>query len=1077
MKLSDTSIRRPVFTLMVISALMVLGLISMFSKLGLNLWPDVSFPIIVITTPYPGASPQEMETLVTKPIEEAVSGVNGVKRVQSWSRESFSTVLVEFHLETNIKLAAVDVREKVQAIRGDLPDEVEEPVIRRFDPTDTPVLTYTVSARRVPYEIRHTAKDRIQPAIAAADGVGSVEILGGLEREIQVNLDLQALQSRRIPIERVLDLMASENLNVPAGHVVTGQREVTLRTLGEFRSVDEIANLVVLDQGGTQVRIRDIGTVVDGYKEIRKTARTDGKPAIAIEIRRQSGTNTVEVAKNVFKAVENLKTQLPPDYALTKIIDSADRVQKEVHEVGLTIVYGALMAVAVIFFFMLDWRSTFISALALPTSVITTFFFMWIMGFTINVMTLMALSLAIGMLIDDAVVVRENIFRHMEAGQDPVTAAREGTAEIGLAVMATTFTIVAVFLPVGFMSGIVGKFFQEFGLTVVGAVLVSLFVAFTLDPMLSANFMKPVDPDHRARIASHRFLGRFVAFFDEVDARYRRALQWALDHRKTVIVTALGLFILAIVLARLMGSEFVAKEDRGEFDISLEMPAGTSFAAMDDVVRRTERLVAQDPDYVRMYTVVGRSTALGAVAEEVNHANIRALFKPKTDRERSVWEIEDDIRDRLKAIPGLKYVLAEIPWAEGAGEYPVNLYMRGEDLATLTRLSEKALELVRHTPGAVDVDTSLEFGKPEVTVVLDRERAASSGVGVAAAARSLRAAVEGEVRSRYRDGRDEYDIRVRLRAEDRDAPSLLANMLVPSAHGDLAYLKEVASLSDASGPGQIERENRQRQVSITANIRGRALGDVVADVGRGVRAMGLPPGYVWGFSGEAQRMEESFQALLVALGLAVLFIYMTLAAQFESFLHPFTIMLSLPLAIVGAFMALFFCGKNLGMSPMIGVVMLMGLVTKNGILLVDYTNTLRGRGLGLRQAILEAGRVRLRPILMTSLAMIFGMIPTAVGKTANAEFRSPMAIAIIGGLITSTLLTLVVIPVVYTYIDRIGQRRRGEQDEPERAAPEAIPATSLRPPPPPTPGTGLEEVMKGPEGSGSAHGSAVRKAS
>ena len=1052
MLLSDISIRRPVFTVMVISALMVLGLIAMFGKLGLNLFPDVAFPVVVITTPYPGASPQEIETLVTKPIEEAVSGVNGVKRVQSWSRESFSTVLVEFLLETNIKLAAVDVREKVQGIRGDLPEDVEEPVIRRFDPADTPVLTYTISAQRSPYEIRRTAKDTIQPAIASAEGVGSVEVLGGLEREIQVNLDLQALQSRRIPIERVLSLMASENLNVPAGHVTTGAREVTLRTLGEFRSLDEIANLVVMDQGGGQIRIRDIGTVVDGYKEIRKTARTNGKPAVAIEIRKQSGTNTVEVAANVFKAIDRLQQTLPPDYTLTKIIDSAERVQKEVHEVGLSIVYGALMAVAVIFFFMLDWRSTFISGLALPTSVITTFFFMWVMGFTINVMTLMALSLSIGMLIDDAVVVRENIFRHMERGEDPVTAAREGTAEIGLAVMATTFTIVAVFLPVGFMSGIVGKFFQEFGLTVVGAVLVSLFVAFTLDPMLSANFMKPVDPDHRARIAARPILGRFVAFFDRVDARYRTALQWALDHRKTVIASALGLFALALVLAGLMGAEFIAKEDRGEFDVSLEMPVGTSFSAMDEVVRRVERIVAADPDYVRMYTVVGRSSALGPVTEEVNRANVRALFKEKTERSRTLWEIEDDIRTKLRAIAGLKYVLTDIPWAEGAGEYPINLYIRGDDLKTLTRLSEKAHKLVRHTPGAVDVDTSLEIGKPEVTVVLNRDRAAASGVGVAATARSLRAAVEGEVRSRYRDGKDEYDIRVRLRPADRRVPSLLENMLISSANGNLLYLKEVALLSDASGPGQIERENRQRQVSITANIRNRALGDVVSDVAKGVRAMGLPPGYISGFTGEAQRMDESFSALLAALGLAVLFIYMTLAAQFESFLHPFTIMLSLPLAIVGAFMALFFSGKNLGMSPMIGVVMLMGLVTKNGILLVDYTNTLRARGLALRQAILEAGRVRLRPILMTSLAMIFGMLPTALGQTANAEFRSPMAIAIIGGLITSTLLTLVVIPVVYTYIDRFGSRRRVEQEEPARAAPEGLPAPAPMGPDQPVPG-------------------------
>ncbi|MDP3938018.1 MAG: efflux RND transporter permease subunit [Deltaproteobacteria bacterium] len=1046
MWISEVSIRRPVFTVMVISALMVLGLISMCGKLQLDLFPDVAFPVVIITTPYPGASPEEVETLVTKPIEEAVSGVSGLKRIQSWSRESVSTVLAEFRLETDIKLAAVDVREKVETVRHLLPEDVEDPLTERFDPADTPVLVYSIAANRNPYEIRRATEDLIKPAIEGVDGVGQVDIIGGLEREIQINLDLHALQAHRIPIERVVGLMRSENMNVPGGHVTSGQRELTIRTLGEFRNLEEIADLVVSDEGGTQVRIRDIGTVVDGYKEVRKSARTNGLPAVAVEIRKQSGSNTVEVAENVFHAVDKLREVLPPDYRLITIIDSAERVNLQVDEVGLSIFYGALMAVFVIFIFMLDWRSTVISALALPTSVISTFFFMWLMGFSINIMTLMALSLAIGMLIDDAVVVRENIFRHMEEGDDPVTAARVGTAEIGLAVMATTFTIVAVFLPVGFMSGIVGKFFQEFGLTVVAAVMISLFVSFTLDPMLSANVMKPVAPDYRQQIETHPILGYFVRFWDRTYARYETVLRWALDHRKTVLGAALGMFVISIFVAGLMGSEFVAKEDRSEFNIALEMPVGTSYKAMDEVVKRVEQVLSEHPDYVRMYTVVGRSAALGAVSEDVNQATIRALFTPKLERNKSIWEIQDDIRARIKNIAGLKFVLAEIPWAEGAGEYPVNLYIRGNDLKTLTGLSRSAYRLTRDTPGAVDVDTSLEFGKPEVAVVLDRKRAANAGVGVGGMARSLRTAVEGEVASLYRDGRDEYDIRVRLKETDREAPSLLENMLVSTARGSLVLLKEVADLQERTGPGQIERENRQRQVTITANSPNRALGDVIKDLQTGMKAMDIPPGYAWGFSGEAQRMEESFQALLAALGLAILFIYMVLAAQFDSFLHPFTIMLALPLAVIGAFLALFLTGKHLGMSPMIGIVMLMGLVTKNGILLVDHAIVQRQNGLGAREAMLKAGPIRLRAIVMTSLAMIFGMIPTAVGQAANAEFRSPMAIAIIGGLITSTLLTLVVIPVVFTYVDRFSFRRRVHAPARKPVAADAGPAPAGRTP-------------------------------
>lgn len=1027
MFLSETSIRRPVFTTMVTLALMTLGLLGAH-HLGVDLFPDVSFPIVTVTTSYPGAGPEEVEQLVTKPIEEQISAVNGVDEVRSTSRDSISTVVVQFKLEADIKMAATDVRDKVAAIRAALPKDVKEPVIQRVDPTALPVLTYALSSRRDSAETRRLAEDVIKPRLEAVEGVAAVKVQGGLEREIHVFLDRGGLEALGLSLAGLAQQLGGEGSDLPAGRVTTGKSELNVKTLGRFRSVDELRAMVVATSPtGAQVRLSDVARVEDGYKESRVRARLDGQDAVVLEVQKQGGANTVRIADAVYQAVASSREALPPDIKILKAIDASTYIRRNVADVTEAIVLGGAMAILVIFLFMLDWRSTLISALALPTSVVATFFAMWWMGFTFNMMTLLALSLAIGLLIDDAVVVRENIYRHMERGEDPISAARRGTAEIGLAVMATTFTIVAVFVPVAFMGGIVGRFFRQFGLTVTAAVLVSLFVSFTLDPMLSARVVRPILPGHRDRLAAGRLTGRIVRLQDRLDAGYRRLIGWSLRHRARVVGVALVLLALSLVLTRFMGTAFMTPEDRGEFEVKLEMPAGISIDEMDRVTRRAEGLLQQNAQIRSLYTVVG-------AGDEANRSSIRVYATPKRQRSASQWDIQDDLRRRLAAVPALRSTLGDIDFMEGAAhELPITLYVRGEDYGRIQQGARAALEVVKGVRGVKDADLSFRAGRPETNIRVDRPRAADLGVSVGTVAQTARLALEGEVVAKYRQGDRDYDVRLQLAPEDRSSLGTVRELLLPAtgrrlgagSNGGarLVRLADLADLVAGSGPATIERLDRQRQITVSANVEGRSLGDVIRDLQAGLARLERP-GIRFVLGGQARDMAESFQATLLALLVAVVFIYFVLASQFESFVHPFTIMAALPLALVGALLLLFLTGHPLSMAAMIGIILLMGLVTKNAILLVDKTNELRVQGKGMIEALLEAGPARLRPILMTSAAMVLGMLPTALTRAEGSEFRAPMAIAVIGGVVVSTFLTLVVVPVVYTFMDAFTLKRR-----------------------------------------------------
>src|SRR5687768_8660963 len=806
MWISDLSIRRPVFATMVIMSFMVLGVVSM-TRLGIDLFPEVNFPFVNISVVYPGASPEEVETLVTRPIEDAVAGVNGVKRVISSSTESRAMVGLELRLEVNPQAAAAEVREKVAAIRSRLPEQIEDPTIVRSDIAALPIMTFAVGSSQRSDVTRRQVEDDLKPLLEQIDGVAAVDVNGGDIREIQVDLDPGRLEALGLPVTLVAEKLAAENLDLPGGQMKRDGQTISLRTKGEFETAAEIESVILRSDGGSTVRVRDVGGVVDGFEERTSTTRLDGADAVSFSIKKQSGGNTAAIAERVQATLERARTTFPA-LQIRAVHDDSEFIRENVAQVREAIIFGALMAVLVIFVFMRDWRSTLITALALPTSVISTFFFMWMAGFTINMMTLMALSLVIGILIDDAVVVRENIFRHMEQGEDPVTAAHRGTAEIGLAVMATTFTILAVFLPVGFMTGLVGQFFKSFALTIAFAVAMSLLVAFTLDPMLSSRFVRYVPPEERMKTRTGRILETWGRFYDRIDARYHRILAWAVRHPWSVLAMAGSIFVASLSTLAVIGTEFVPPEDRGQFEVNAELPPGTSFEQSVQMIAMLEKKIHEIPEVRQVFSTVG-------VNGDPLKANLRIKATSKRERERGLEVIKTDTRQRLASIPLIKAIVTDPEFMQGSpSQAPISVYVRGDDITELQRLSDEIVTKVRQVPGTVDVDSSLESGQPEMIARINRELAADLGFDVSSVAMQLRGMVEGVVPTTLREGDKEYDIRVRLAPEFRNDFQYIARAPLYSPRGALVRTSDIASIEPGVGPTNIEREQRRRQAKI-----------------------------------------------------------------------------------------------------------------------------------------------------------------------------------------------------------------------------------------------------------------------
>jgi len=1033
MFLSDLSIRQPVFATMMMVGLVVLGIFS-YKDLSTDLFPDIDMPVVSVRTIYPGVSPETVETEVTRRIEEVVNPIEGVRHIMSTTTEGVSIVVIEFELGTDIHTAAQDVRSKVSALRRDFPDGVEEPVIDRLDPADMPILSLSVTSDRLtPKQITTLTEKTIKKRLENIDGVGSLMIVGGQRREIQVLLDPDRMKIYNLTIPEVVASLARENLEVPAGKIEHGPIDELVRIEGKFQNARQFEDLIVKNVRGVPIYLHQVAEVVDGHEEQRTLALVGQKRAIALEMRKQSGSNTVDVADAIKEALPGINRELDGQAHLAIVRDMSLFIRDSIHDVQITLVLGAVFTVLVVFVFLNSWRSTVITGLTLPVSVISAFIIMKVLGFSLNVLTLMGLSLSIGLLIDDAIVVRENIVRHMQKGRDHFEAARRGTAEIGMAVMATTFSIIAVFVPVAFMGGVVGQFFYEFGITVAFAVLVSLFVSFTLDPMLSSRWYDPaIETSVRRRGLAH-LLEAFDRRFDDLHRIYGGVIAFSLRHRGFVLAVALILFFASVAAFPYLGSAFMPNYDRGEFQVSFKAAPGASIGETEKVARDISDIISRQPGVIYTFTTIGAGAAAA-----INEGIVYIKLKPKSERALSYNELRSQVRADLV---GFGAAITSVEEVEEMGDAkPIQISVRGTDLVTLDRLSSEVADLVRSVPGAADVDRSLDRDKPEVKVRIDRKFASDLGIRLDSVAMSLRALLAGEVATQFEDeDGDAYDVRVRLASEQRRSLELLNEIDILSTEKDddgvdmLIPIGQIASFQRGTGASQIRRYDLIREVRVSANTAGRPLGDVIEDIRAGGELVNFPPGFEISYTGQTEDMREMFGFIYQALILAVVFIYLILASQFGSFTHPFAIMLSLPLSLIGVVGILLITGDTLNIMSMIGLILLMGLVTKNAILLIDYANRLRRDGASRDQALIKAGRTSLRPIVMTTLAMIFRMLPLAFEIGAGSEMRAPMARAVIGGLITSTLLTLVAVPVVYSLLDSLVSRFRVTRKNPVEA--------------------------------------------
>ena len=1044
------SIGNPVMAVMVMLAFVVLGLFS-YQRLKVDQFPEIDFPTVVVQTDYPGAAPEVVESDVTRKIEESVNTIAGINQLFSRSYEGTSVVIVQFNLEINGRRAADDVREKLSVVKAAFRAEVKEPRVSRFDPASSPIFTLALTSPDNSKDVQTLttyADQVVKKRLENVRGVGAVALVGGVKREINVYLQPQAMEALGVGVETVMAAVRSENQDLPAGALRSREAERIVQIEGRIKRPEDLNKLIIARRGGTSsgtgatnaqpVRLSQVAQVVDGPEEVESLALYNGQRMLALEVKKSQGENTIDVVDGLLKTAEALKPQLPAGMALQVVRDGSRPIRVSVANVKRTLFEGALLTVGIVFLFLNSWRSTVITGLTLPIALIGTFLFMDMFGFSINMITLMAMSLCVGLLIDDAIVVRENIVRHVQMGQSAHDAAMAGTQEIGPAVLATTLSIVAVFLPIGFMSGIIGKFFHEFGLTIVAAVLISMFVSFTLDPMLSSIWHDPAidregQPFKPKGLYDHT-LGRLTHWVDrgsrKLGDRYVATLGWSLQHKGATLAIALATLVGALLLVPRLGTEFVPKADFSEITVSFFTPAGSSLASTESRARQVDAVLRELPEVKYTLATINTGQAAGR-----NNVSVFIRLVDRKQRSRSVDQMAVPLRARLAQVAGITVTHVGLGDAVGGGK-PISLSIQGTDLVELQRLTTTFMAKLTQIPGLVDADTSMKPPKPTVVIDVHRDAANDLGLSVGSITTTLRALVAGQTVGDWRAANDQtYDVKVRLAPESRDNPDDLGRLglvLGSNADGSMrsVRLSQVADVRSGFGANQVNRRDLNRESELTANTSGRALGEVSADIRKVMDATPLPPGYSYRFGGSSKDMQDSFGYAISALALGVVFIYMILASQFRSFLQPLALMSSLPLTLIGVVGALLIWRSTLNMFSVIGVIMLMGLVTKNAILLVDFAIRARAPsvddqgqpvpGLPRNQALLTAARVRLRPILMTTLAMIFGMLPLALALSEGSEQRAPMGQAVIGGVITSSLLTLVVVPVIYCWLDDLG---------------------------------------------------------
>ncbi|EMY78287.1 RND transporter, Hydrophobe/Amphiphile Efflux-1 (HAE1)/Heavy Metal Efflux (HME) family, permease protein [Leptospira weilii serovar Ranarum str. ICFT] len=1085
MSLASISIQRPIFVTCTVLIILIAGYLSM-NKLGVDLFPNVTIPVVTVTIPYPGAAPNEIETLVARPVEDELSTISGVKRVKSVCNESVGTVIVEFTLETDVKYAEQQVRDKVSSVKPKLPSDAKEPVIRRIDPADQPILIIALRAEELPEaELYDIANEEVKQILLSTKDVGNVSISGGRRREIHVELDRNKLKEHMIPASVVSNRLASGGMNIPAGKVSKTDKELVYRTINEFQSPQEIRDTPISLFGNeVPIKIGQLGEVKDTLEDETSRAYLNGKKAIFLMVYKQSGSNTVAVAQNVKKKVIEINQDLAKrkgSPVLTSTNDSSITIDNNIYDVKETIIIGIILTIIVVLLFLGSVRSTLITGLALPNSLLGAFILMAIAGFTVNVMTLLALSLAVGLLIDDAIVVRENIFRHREMGKTAREASIEGTKEVTLAVVATTMTVIAVFMPIAFVSGVVGQFLREFGLTVCFALLISLYDALTIAPMLSAYFGGKVGnhahkttsdsiPDIatqavkgktkgagataleeiayskiRSQNKSSRgilsvifspitfvlrvlergldsILSTFNVFQSWMEDKYASVLKFTLKRPFFILSGAVLIFVVSLVLTKFIPKTFLPAQDEGKFSVTLDMPPGTSVEKMGKVAQAVDQKIRSFKE-IKLVSMFNTNRSSSMFVEMV----------PSHDRKMNTTQFKAFLRKELSEFSYANPIVKDIDNV-GGGQRPFVLTVSGQKGEVVEDYAKKLFARLQKSPALLDVDISYRTGAPEFRVVPDREKEVLLGVPGTIIGTELRTLVEGTTPAVYRENGVEYDIRVRLKDSQRDLKDNFYDSFVPNFNNRLIPIRNVARVEETTGLATINRLNRNKSVEIYADVnpKGPGMGGAMEEVAKiGQTEIPLPPGIKIGYTGQAESFKEMGVSMAIAMGLGVLFIYMVLASLYESFITPIAIMLVLPLALCGAFIALFVTQKSLDIFSMIGLIMLIGVATKNSILLVDFTNQLLGQGKEMKEAIIEAGRERLRPILMTSFALIAGMLPIAIGLNEASKQRTSMGVAIIGGLISSTILTLVVVPAAFSYIEKLNQLVRRNSPNPD----------------------------------------------
>ena len=1026
MVISDFAIKRPMVTIVTMVALVVFGLFALW-QLDTDEFPDVQQPVVMAGIPYPGASPEGVEREVLQPIEDAIKGISGVDQIYGTAFDGYAQIVVLFLFEKDVQEATQDIRDAISSIRADLPLEMEEPILQRMDPSDFPIVSLTLSSpTHSPAELTRIADPALTSALRGIAGVSKVNIVGEVKREMTVQLRPQALQAAGVSVSQVVQALAAQNLAAPVGRVTGNLDERTIRLQGRLEGPQDFMQLVVAERNGQIIRLGQVADALDGTQEQRSLAlfwerdtlskSLQGREAIGIDINKSKGYSTTAVSEKIREVIDRVSATLPAGVEVNVVKDSGVRVAASVRNVQEALLEGAFLTVLVVFIFLNSWRSTVITGLALPVSVLASFVAVWAFGFTLNTMSLLGLSLAIGILIDDAIVVRENIVRHIEMGKDHMTAAHEGTDEIGLAVAATTFSIVSVFVPVAFMYGVAGQWFKPFALTIACSVLVSLFVSFSLDPMLSAYWADPQVEAHERRNPIARALDRFNAWFNRQSERYKRVIGWALDHRLAMVGLATASFVGALALPAMgiVGASFFGEEDNSELNIKIETPPGSNLDYTRLKTEEAARIVRQYPEVLYTYTTIGSATG------GVDLGSVYARLKPKHDRDVSAQALSADIRSRVERIGGATSTVFTSEW--GGQQKQIQLQLRGASLATLNSTAEQIAAEVRKVPGAVDVGLSTKGQKPELDVELNRGLAGTLGVTVGQVAQSLRPAFAGIKAGDWIDPTGEMrEVQVRLAPEARQRASDLEQLpLVIQGPTGISTLPlgQIATIKQGLGPAQITHLDAELVVNVEANTSGRSLSEVTNDINSRIEDLTLPPGVRLTQGGEVDSQNEVFGRIFAALGIAVMLMYLILVLQFGSFIEPLAILISLPLSLIGVMLALMITGDTINIMSLIGVILLMGIVAKNAILLIDFAKWAREKdGLPRREALIQAGAIRLRPIMMTTLALIAGMIPVALGRGEGADFRAPLGRAVIGGVITSTLLTLVVIPTFYEIMD------------------------------------------------------------